>query len=174
MGLFSGVLKIVPLFIFVRSAGCKLNSLFCERSHEFACATANPYLDEYLSCSIANNGTANTAEVMFWSEALWAPHYTEMLTKLSGGAIQDVTVPHRELLLAIGVLELLGWLLLWTPFERSGAMLLFFIMCGALEMHLVPMGEPLEKLGLQIALLFASGFVAFLQPKPQPPRPKRD
>ena len=59
-----------------------------------------------------------------------------------------------------------------SSIERSGALLLFIIMCGALEMHLVPLGEPLEKLGLQIALLFASGFIAFLQPQP-PPRPKR-
>jgi len=64
MGLFSGVLKIVPLFIFVRSAGCKINSLFCEPSADFACARANPYLDEYLSCWMNNdnNKTANTAE----------------------------------------------------------------------------------------------------------------
>lgn len=163
MGLFSGVLKIVPLFIFVRSAGCKINSLFCEPSADFACARANPYLDEYLSCWMNNdnNKTANTAEQVDWAAIAWAPHYTELLKRFTG---VEFAVPAPELLVGIGALELVSWLLLWTPLARLGALGLFATMVGAIEMHVVVQGDPLEKLGLQISLLFAAGYLAFLAP----------
>ena len=36
MAILGFALRFVPLFIFVRPAGCEFNSLVCERSHEYA------------------------------------------------------------------------------------------------------------------------------------------
>jgi len=63
---------------------------------------------------------------------------------------------------ALGIFELLAYLALWSSsFERAGIFTLLIIMIGAVHMHMIKLGDSIDKLYFpQIALI--GGLLALL------------
>lgn len=170
MGLVSAALlfvKVIPLGIYVRAACCKLDLpyLGCD---DPLCPLA---VGEPADCI----PTANSAEQRAWCEreyVVWAQGLLDRVPpELGLGHELTCAPPTYTLLRAIGIIEVVGYVLLFV-LPRLGAVILSAVMCAALHFHLVYKGDPPQSLILQFTLLTASLLVFFLSGLDAPRRHK--
>lgn len=115
-------------------------------------------------CGIANNGTGTTAESLDWAGQVWVPHWQARLDQAVEAIPADLpfAVPKIEadkLVLAIGAAEVVGYLMLWFGFPTLGAFIIVAVFAGALDTHMTAMGDAVDALGLQIAVLCAALYI---------------
>ena len=158
--MLSTVLKFLPLLILGRAGLCKLN------------VVAPPQVQQVLEeVCIARQEIplwSSSQNLDDWSNA-WAKHWNarlaqqfDVIHELSGTRFA-FSVTARQLLLAIGVIELWGWLSLFTN-PRHGGLLLFLVMLGAIDTHVNGFGQAFEQVVPQTALCVSALFVALTSP----------
>ena len=144
--MLASVLRFCPLIILGRAGLCKLN------------VAAPPQVQQVLEeVCVARQEIplwSSSQNLDDWSSA-WAKHWNARLAQqldavheLSGTRLA-FSVTARQLLLAIGVVELYGWLSLFTNPKRGG-LLLFLVMLGAIDTHINGFGQPFEQLVPQL------------------------
>ncbi|ABO94988.1 predicted protein, partial [Ostreococcus lucimarinus CCE9901] len=156
--LIVSILRVVPLALYLRSAACKfaIPIAGCDGA---LCPVA---LGKPGDCA----PTANTAEQYAWCEHAWTPWANGLIARVPGVSsvapkIRCSKADGYEFAKIIGALEVLGYLALWTTPAR-GAFLLTAIMAGAIHFHMTFLKDPIGKLTIQFALLFASATIAML------------
>lgn len=145
------VLLKLFMCIFIRSAFCKFSIPLggCDGP---LCPVA---IGKEGDCAV----TANTEEQKAWCEHAWNPHFKEY----------GLDVPCSEennflLMRCIGGVELIATVLLWTSYERIGTLALLVIMIGAVHMHMIKLGDTLDKIVFPQLILVASLVVLLLIP----------
>ena len=156
--LLVSILRVVPLALYLRSAACKFAIPIAGCDGKL-CPVA---LGKPGDCA----PTANTAEQYAWCEHAWTPWANGLIARVP--VVSSVAPKIRcskadgyEFAKIIGALEVLGYLALWTTPAR-GAFLLTSIMAGAIHFHMTFLKDPIGKLTIQFALLFASATIAML------------
>ena len=158
--MLSTVLKFLPLIILGRAGLCKLN------------VVAPPQVQQVLEeVCIARQEIplwSSSQNLDDWSNA-WAKHWNtrlaqqfDVIHELSGTRFA-FSVTARQLLLAIGIIELWGWLSLFTN-PRRGGLLLFLVMLGAIDTHVNGFGQSFEEVMPQTVLCVFALFVALSSP----------
>jgi hypothetical protein len=150
------ILKILPLAIYLRAAACKYNVpiLGCDAP---LCPVA---IGKKGDCT----PTANTAEIQAWCEHAWVPWLNGLLAPIPGLAVRCSKKNNYELAKIFGLIEVIGYVLLWKAPQLGGFILTIF-MAGAIHFHLAFLKDKPEALVLQFALLAASIAVMMLSPK---------
>ncbi|EEH60506.1 uncharacterized protein MICPUCDRAFT_38236 [Micromonas pusilla CCMP1545] len=140
------ILKILPLAIYLRAAACKYNVpiLGCDAP---LCPVA---IGKKGDCT----PTANTAEIQARS-IHWSPYDRVGVVNAKN---------NYELAKILGLIEVIGYVLLWKAPQLGGFILTIF-MAGAIHFHLAFLKDKPEALVLQFALLAASIAVMMLSPK---------
>lgn len=151
------LLKIAPLAIYLRAACCKFEIpvLGCD---EPLCPVAigEPATD---GCS----PTGNTAEVKAWCEHGWTPWMNGLLAKVGQPELATCTESSgHQLLKIIGVVEVIGYVLLWMM-PQFGALYMSVFMGFGLHFHMVHLKDPPGKLALQFVLFAASFMLLYLE-----------
>ncbi|OUS48228.1 hypothetical protein BE221DRAFT_148181 [Ostreococcus tauri] len=139
------VLRVLPLALYLRSAACKFGIPIagCDGA---LCPVA---VGKPGTCV----PTANTLEQLAWCEHAWTPWANKLLSTVKL-PIKVRCSDGYEFAKIIGALELLG---------GDDAV----IMIGAIHFHMTFLKDPVGKLGIQFALLFASLAIMFLTGKPK-------
>ena len=153
------VLRVLPLALYLRNAACKFGIPIagCDGA---LCPVA---VGKPGTCV----PTANTLEQLAWCEHAWTPWANKLLSTVKLPIkVRCSAKDGYEFAKIIGALELLGYAALWTN-PSQGATMLTVIMIGAIHFHMTFLKDPVGKLGIQFALLFASLAVMFLTGKPK-------
>jgi len=148
------ILRLVPLGLYVRSAACKyaIPILGCDGA---LCPVA---IGKPGNCA----PSANTAEQYAWCEHAWTPWANGLLTTMRVPVQMKCSKANGyEFAKVIGALELAGYVALWVK-PAQGAFLLSVIMAGAIHFHMTKLGDTIDKVVLQFALLGASLAIMFL------------
>ena len=153
------LLKLVPLGVIVGRAGfCKLWAVAVDHGIQQpeVAALCAPYPDWHL---------VSAQNLRDWSGA-WATHWNARLAPLVGVGFVALTGTH--LLVLVGLLELAGFVSLFTSPLRGGLMLAA-VMAGALDTHLSSFGQGVSAVLPQIACLFVALLIALNAPPPPEP-----
>ena len=99
-----------------------------------------------------------------WCEHAWVPWLNGLLAPIPGLAVRCSKKNNYELAKILGLIEVIGYVLLWKAPQLGGFILTIF-MAGAIHFHLAFLKDKPEALVLQFALLAASIAVMMLSPK---------
>jgi len=116
--------------------------------------------------------TANTAEQLAWCQHAWTPWANGLLAMVKVPLkVRCSAADGHEFAKIIGALEVLGYAALWTN-PAQGAFMLSVIMAGAIHFHMTFLKDPVGRLTIQFALLFASLAIMFLSRPTKTTKPK--
>ena len=158
------ILRIVPLALYLRSAACKFGIPIggCDGP---LCPVAIGKAGDCVP-------TANTAEQLAWCQHAWTPWANGLLAVVKVPLkVRCSAADGHEFAKIIGALEVLGYAALWTN-PAQGAFMLSVIMAGAIHFHMTFLKDPMGRLTIQFALLFASLAIMFLSRPTKTTKPK--
>jgi hypothetical protein len=148
------ILRIVPLALYLRSAACKF------AIPAFGCD--GPLCPVAVGKPGKCVPSANTAEQYAWCEHAWTPWANNLLQKAHVPIkVKCSKANGYEFAKVIGALEVAGYAALWAK-PAEGAFMLTVIMVGAIHFHMTQLGDSVDKLMLQFALLAASVAIMLL------------
>jgi len=152
------LLKLVPLGIYLRAACCKfeLPVLGC---NDPLCPVAigQPATDNCMP-------TGNTAEVKARCEHTWTPWKNGLIERAGVDAVTATSTESSGYMLMkfVGVLEVIGYLLLWLS-PQFGALWLTVFMGFGLHLHVTFLNDAGGKLALQFVLFVSSLLVLVVE-----------
>ena len=158
------ILRIVPLALYLRSAACKFGIPIggCDGP---LCPVAIGKAGDCVP-------TANTAEQLAWCQHAWTPWANDLLAMVKVPLkVRCSAADGHEFAKIIGALEVLGYAALWTN-PVQGAFMLSVIMAGAIHFHMTFLKDPVGRLTIQFAMLFASLAIMFLSRPTKTTKPK--
>ena len=155
------LLKLVPLGIIGRAGLCKLHAV------AGGLGASVPQVDG-VCAAYPEAHLVSAQNLADWSPA-WAKHWNQRLAPLDLGVAVDGT----QMLVAIGLVEVVGFVFLFTS-PRRGGLLLAAVMAGAIDTHINGFGQGIGAVQLQILYLFISLLIALNAPAAQAaPRPPK-